>query len=173
MKPQDPGAVKLLAGILFSDEKRMLDSLELLSDCFGPIDFQSKIFTFDITGYYEPEMGSPIFRILVSFSKLILPSDLAHIKTKTVEIEEQLAVDGCRKVNLDPGYMDYDKIVLASYKYNGQKIYLDHGVWADLTLHYEKGTFHPYPWSFPDFKTGLYNDVFIEIRRVYKEQRKE
>jgi hypothetical protein len=76
-------------------------------------------------------------------------------------------------VNLDAGYMDYDKVVLVSAKYNGQKIYLDQGIWADLTLHYEKGQFNPYPWSFPDFKMGIYNDVFMEIRKKFKLQRKE
>jgi len=77
-----------------------------------------------------------------------------------------------RKVNLDPGYLDYDKFVLASAKYNGQKIYLDCGIWADLTLHYEKGKFDPYPWSFPDFKSRMYDGAFLEMRRLYKDRRK-
>jgi hypothetical protein len=78
-----------------------------------------------------------------------------------------------RRVNLDPGIMDYDKFVLASAKYNGQKVYLDRGIWADLTLHYEKGRFDPYPWSFPDFKSRIYDGAFMEIRQLYKKQRKK
>ncbi|RPJ03325.1 MAG: DUF4416 family protein, partial [Spirochaetaceae bacterium] len=77
-----------------------------------------------------------------------------------------------RKVNLDPGILDYDKFVLASAKYNGQKVYLDMGIWADLTLHYEKGKFDPYPWSFPDFKSRIYDGAFMEMRRLYKDRRK-
>ena len=122
---------------------------------------------------YLLEIGSPIFRLFVSFDQLIHPKDIARIKIETNKIEEQLSVQGKRKVNLDSGYMDYDKVVLASAKYNGQKIYLDHGIWADLTLHYEKGRYDPYPWSFPDFKKGIYNEVFLKIRERYKIQRKK
>ena len=76
-------------------------------------------------------------------------------------------------MNIDCGYIDYDKVVLASAKYNGNKIYLDYGIWADLTLFFEKGKFYPYPWSFPDFRSGMYDAVFVEMRTRYKLQRRE
>jgi hypothetical protein len=186
VKPEEPGPVKLIVGILYSDEGLLEKGLSLLSEAYGSLDFR-------------PEMGSPIFRIFVSHERLIHPRGLSRIKVETNTMEEKLAVDlrsgrvgnlpertanlpeasenlpegvPRRKVNFDPGYLDYDKFVLASAKYNGQKIYLDHGIWADLTLHYEKGRFDPYPWSFPDFKAGLYDAVFLEIRGRFKEQRK-
>lgn len=240
MKPEEPGPVKLVVGVLYSDEGLLEKGLALLSEIHGPLDYRSPAFPFDRTDYYVPEMGSPIFRIFVSHERLIHPRDLARIKIGTNAMEERLAVQsrGClksrnqtrpersrralrdgftarldsarravfgkirifgqprsdnppepptrtsdkrpnlpevvphRKVNFDPGYMDYDKFVLASAKYNGQKVYLDLGIWADLTLHYEKGRFDPYPWSFPDFKSGLYQEVFMEIRARFKAQRK-
>lgn len=141
-------------------------------ETYGSIDSQSTEFPFDQTDYYLQEMGGPIVRFFISFEKLIHPKSLAQIKIKTNAIEEKIAVKGNRCVNLDPGYMDYDKVVLASAKYNGQKIYLDHGIWADLTLHFKRGHFEPYPWSFPDFKRGLYNNAFLKIRQIYKAQRK-
>jgi len=58
-------------------------------------------------------------------------------------------------------------------EYNGQKVYLDRGIYADLTLRYEKGNYYPYPWSFPDFKEGLYNQTFLRIREIYKAQLKQ
>jgi hypothetical protein len=115
-------------------------------------------------------MGKPIFRLFYSHQPLIYPNEIARIKLETNEIEESLAISGNRKVNLDPGYLDYDKFVLASAKYNGQKIYLDQGIYADLTLHYERGDFLPFPWSFPDFKSGIYNSAFLMIRARYKGQ---
>jgi hypothetical protein len=184
MKPEEPGLVKLIVGVLFSEPGLMERGLSMLSEKFGPIDYRSPEFPFDQTDYYVPEMGSPIRRLFVSFVRLIHPRDLAATKIATNEMEERLAGTALeqappggafrrRKVNLDPGYMDYDKLVLASAKYNGQKIYLDLGIWADLTLHYEKGRFDPYPWSFPDFKSRLYDSVFLEIRRRFKLQRKQ
>ncbi len=173
MQPQKPDLVKLFIGILYSDENLLDQAFRLLEKQYGKIDFRSPLFQFTITDYYESEMGSPIFRLFISFERLISPKDIARIKIKTNKIEEQLSVQGKRKVNLDSGYIDYDKVVLASAKYNGQKIYLDHGIWADLTLHYEKGRYSPYPWSFPDFKKGMYNGVFLKIRERYKGQRKK
>ena len=172
MKPTEPGLVKLFAGILYSDIQMLTKALELLQDKFGEMDYRSPSFDFNITDYYHKEMGSPIFRLFVSFEPLILPNAIARIKLDTNEIEERLSEGRGRKINLDPGYIDYDKVVLASAKYNGQKVYLDHGIWADLTLHYEKGQFDPYPWSFPDFKQGIYDTVFLEIRDRYKRQRR-
>ena len=168
MKPQEPWMVKLFVGILYSDLAKLTRALELLQQRYGDMDYRSPSFEFDFTDYYVPEMGSPIFRMFVSFERLIHPKDIARIKVETNDIENTLADDGHRKVNLDAGYMDYDKVVLASAKYNGQKIYLDKGIWADLTLHYEKGRFDPYPWSFPDFKQRIYEKVFLEIRQRYK-----
>jgi hypothetical protein len=173
VKPREPGRVKLFAGILYSDASRLADALVLLQERYGEIDYRSRSFPFTFTDYYAAEMGDAIFRVFVSFGLLVHPNQLARIKKETNGIEDRLAVDGKRKVNIDCGYMDYDKVVLASAKYNGQKVYLDLGIWADLTLHYEKKRFEPYPWSFPDFKSGLYNDVFLTIRRRFKAQPRE
>ena len=173
MKPQEPGPVKLFVGVLYSDATLLAKAFSMLDQRYGEIDFRSCSFSFDISDYYVSEMGSPIYRIFVSFEILIRPPMITTIKLETNKIEDKLAVDQKRKVNLDPGYMDYDKVVLASAKYNGQKIYLDRGIWADLALHYVKGKFIPYPWSFPDFKRGMYNDVFLEIRHRFKIQRKQ
>ncbi len=173
MKPTAPTPVKLFCGILYSDEQLLKDAQILLIQKYGAIDFQSERFNFEISEYYRPEMGWPIFRIFWSFEQLINPNEIARIKIECNEIEDALLIAGNRKVNLDPGYMDYDKIVLASAKYNGQKIYLNFGIYADLTLHYEKGHYIPYPWSFPDFKNGQYNGPLLRIRETYKLQLKK
>lgn len=172
MKPANPDPVKLFVGILYSDEKLLGKAKESLQERYGGIDYESQSFPFTMTDYYVPEMNSPIFRIFLSHAPLIQPNEIARIKLETIEIEEKLALKGKRKVNLDPGYMDTCKVLLASVKYNGPKIYLDHGIYADLTLQYEKGSFHFYPWSFPDFKTGQYNRPFLRIRELYKTQLK-
>lgn len=172
MIPKEAPSVKLIMGLLFSDEDYLEKALDILEQKYGRIDIQSTRFHFDITDYYEEEMGGPIFRLFITFDRLIQPDDIAEIKVETNEIESQMIKDQGRKVNLDPGYMDYDKIVLASAKYNGQKIYLNQGIWADLTLYYKDNAYHPYPWSFPDFKNGLYDDFFLKVRARYKGQRR-
>lgn len=171
MKPEIPKRVKLFAGILYSNQKLFVKSLHLLQKKFGEIDYKSSSFKFNVSDYYFDEMGTNILRVFVSFEPIIFPDKISEIKILSNEIETSLTINESRKVNIDTGYLDYDKVVLASVKYNGNKIYLAKGVWADLTLHYKKGLYHPYPWSFPDFKSGIYNNVFQDIRTIFKKQR--
>ena len=173
MKPTEPEPVKLFVGALYSDARLFERAVQELQERFGPIDYKSPAFPFDVSDYYRAEMGEPIYRKFLSFFRLINPKEIAPIKIETNAIEERLAVAGRRKVNLDPGYLDYNKVVLASAKYNSQKIYLDLGVYADPTLWYEKGRFEPYPYSFPDFKSGRYEKVFLHIRARFKGQRRK
>jgi hypothetical protein len=170
--PQPPLPVKLIVAALYSDEALLLAARERLRQQFGPIDFSSQQFPFEETSYYIPEMGTPITRLFYAFEKLVSPGELAGIKIAANAIEDELAIAGRRKVNLDPGYIDTDKLVLASTKYNGHKIYLAEGIWADLTLHYAKGHFSAYPWSFVDFRNGDYEKTFLRIREIYKGQLK-
>jgi len=172
MKPIEPDRVKLFIGILHSEAKLLGKAVQLIEEKFGEIDYSSPDFSFNVSDYYKGEMGGTIFRKFISFTNLIDPCELVKIKIKTNEIEDLVAVNGKRKVNLDPGYMDFNKVILASAKYNGQKIYLDLGIYADPTLCFEKGNFNPYPYSFPDFKTGEYNETFLQIRALYKTGRK-
>ena len=139
---------------------------------FGAIDFTSARFPFAATHYYFDEMGAPLTRVFYSFAHLISPEALAAIKLHANRLENEFAAQGKRTINLDPGYLDTDKFVLASTKYHGYKIYLRDGIWADMTLHYEKGHFIAMPWSFPDFKNGAYEKTFVIIRECYKRQLK-
>ena len=168
MKPQNPVPVQLFVGILYSQKQLLDKALSLLYDEFGETGVKSREYRFNVSDYYVKEMGSPIYRCFYSYKRLIDPGSIALIKIKTNEIEDRIAEGSNRKVNLDPGYLDYDKVVLPSAKYNGNKVYLEKGIWADLTLFYSKGRFTPYPWSFPDFKTGMYEEFFLELRTQYK-----
>lgn len=167
-----PDKVKLFAGIIFSGEKLDEEVVSALETEYGPVDLQSGCYPFDVTDYYEAEMGVDLRRVFLSFERLIFPQDIACIKIRTDQIELNYSDRKGRKVNIDPGYMDYYKVVLASKKMGGQKIYLKKGVWADMTLLYEKGVFRSLEWGFPDFKSGRYNGILCDIRRIYKNQRK-
>ncbi|MGH7496770.1 MAG: DUF4416 family protein [bacterium] len=171
--PLFPKPVKLILATLDGDEAVAAQARTRLCTAFGEIDFVSARFPFAATDYYVREMGKPLYRQFYAFTGLISPEALPGIKMRTHALENELAVAGKRRVNLDPGYLDTDKLVLASAKYHGNKIYLGQGIWADMTLHYEKGKFTALPWSFPDFRSGLYEQTFLRIREVYKKQLKE
>ena len=106
----------------------------------------------------------------VPFENLAEPTMLVDMKLACNEIENQLAAGGKRSVNCDAGYLDHNKVVLASAKEAGQKIYLDKGIYADLAGRYKAGKYQPFEWSFPDFKDGRYDKELLEIRKKYMEQ---
>ncbi len=173
MKPAEPSSVKLFVGVLYRDADSLEKTVRKLVKLFGEIDWTGEAFEFVASDYYAPEMGAPLFRRFLAFEKPINPGELAKIKLATNAIENDLIVQGKRLINLDPGYMDYNKVVLASAKYNAQKIYLSHGIYADPTLWYKKGEFKPYPSAFPDFQSGQFQETFMQIRALYKKQRLE
>lgn len=167
-KIKEPGKVKLIVGMLSNDTVLLEKVKPILTNNFGEIDFVSQIISFDYTDYYEKEMGKNIKRQFLSFVDLISPEKLAEIKVKTNEIEEQFADEsGNRKLNLDPGYINLAKLVLASTKDFAHRIYLGKGIFTEITLMYRNKTFVPVEWTYPDYKTPEYIDIFKKIRDKY------
>jgi len=163
----EPQPVQLLIGVIFAADD-LLASLKCeMVELWGEIEMVSPTFAFDITDYYEDEMGVGLGRIFYAFKDLIDPGRVVEVKLAANQIERAFAEEGMRRVNLDPGYMDFYKLVLVSNKYLGQKIYLGKGVYADPTLYYDKG-WKPYDWGFPDFKSGRYDAFLTEVRGSYK-----
>jgi hypothetical protein len=165
-----PAPVKLFVVTLHRDASLLGEAIESLSETWGKADFESEDFPFEETDYYEKEMGSSLNRRFYSFENLILPDQIVEAKLHSNRIEERLAKNGLRQVNLDPGYVDTYKVVLASAKFGGQKIYMRDGIYADMTLTMYKGKWEAFLWGFPDFKSRKYDDVLNRIRDIYKLQ---
>jgi len=170
-----PKPVQLFCGVIFTARAPLGEIKSTLEASFGPIEFESAVFSFDFTDYYKAEMGGELKKILYAFEKLIPPCDIVDVKLRTNEIESgyMAAVMGAgggsgRLVNLDPGYVDLPKMVLASTKDFFHRIYLRDGIYAEVTLNYKKPSFTPFPWTYPDYKTAEYIGFFNELRARYK-----
>ena len=170
MQPQSVDPVKLLVAILWARSEPLSAAIEYLESNWGEIDFSGDDHPFDVTGYYETEMGNDLHRRIVSFLNPVSPDCLISAKHKCNEVEDILADERGRRVNLDIGYLDHNKIVLASFKGAGQKIYLGDGVWADLVGRYRQGRYAPFEWTFPDFRDGRYDAELRQIRQIYLAQ---
>jgi hypothetical protein len=162
-----PQPVQLLVGVIFTVPD-LLGPLEArMAECIGRVEMKSPVYDFDITDYYREEMGTGLGRIFYAFRGLIDPASIVEVKIEADLVEQAFAQSGRRRVNIDPGYMDFYKLVLASNKFLGQKIYLGKGVYADPTLYYDKG-WKPYEWGFPDFTSGRYDAFLTAVRKAYK-----
>ena len=86
--------VQLFVGVLAPSEEILPEVKEQLIERLGPVDLESKAIPFDVTDYYEPEMGSGLQRWFLSFERLISPGEIVSVKLTTNEIEKALADDG-------------------------------------------------------------------------------
>ena len=163
-----PSPVKLIVGILAADENALNTAREKITAEFGKAGSVSEIFPFDKTDYYKEQTGENILRQFVTIEDLIEPGRLARIKHKTNEIEKQLAevLDSPhpRPVNLDPGYMEPSKLVLASTKNFAHRIYIGDNMYAEITLRFDKGKWVDHPHTFPDFKDSRYHEFLSKVR---------
>jgi len=141
--------VKLISS-LFSPEKSVIDRvIAQMAEIYGPIDWSSPEMFFDRTKYYAKEMGWPLHRRFVSFEELI---------------------GGNRRINIDPGYMSLERLILATGKNYIHRVYLTKGVYADLTLIFKRGGFRPLEWTYRDYSDPEMIECFNELRKNYMEK---
>lgn len=168
-----PQPVKLIIGFIFKEENTLKKAKGLLRRNFDAIDYESQVLAFTHTDYYAKEFGWPLKRQFISFRKLILPENLPQIKITTNRIEEKLSKAGLRSINIDPGYLNMAKLILASTKDYRHRIYLNRGIYAEITLFYQGKSFTAWEWTYPDYKTPDYIAIFNHIREIYAEQIKD
>jgi len=150
-RPVTPPAVTLVLGVLHTDEAAADAAVVAFSDRFGPAAQVLGPQPFDWTDYYDAEMGKPITRLFLLFRDPVPADCLPGVKHFTNGLEERFAVEGRRKVNLDPGLLTRVNLVLATGKLRHQRIYLGQGIYGDLTLVYHTGAYQPLPWTYKDW----------------------
>jgi hypothetical protein len=171
---KEPNPVKLIVGILAADENCLQAAVETLTAEFTNLDLQSDVWPFTQTNYYNTETGENILRQFVSIDKLIDPGSLPQIKHRTNTLEQQLAAksksDLPRPINLDPGIIEPSKLILATTKNYSHRIYIGQKMYAEVTLIFDKGSWQPLPYTYPDYKQPSYHDFFTKVRTRLLEQ---
>ena len=164
---------KLFMGLLGSSEEHLDAAKAEVQTRYGPIDLASPIFPFTLTTYYNEEMGEGIVRQFASFERLFDPGRLRAIKKETMILEGRMSADGKRRANLDPGYLNLSTVVLATTKDASYRVYLGEGVYAQPTLFFRERDFHPFDWTYPDYRQKETLSFFWEVRERLKEQLRE
>lgn len=165
-----PQPVKLIMSLISSDDRLLQQVVAVLRERYGGVDFTSDILPFDFTDYYTGEMGEGLFRRLITFRSLIPREQLVRIKRETNDVEERFAVEGKRRVNIDPGFMCAEHLILATTKGYTHRPYLGEGIYADLTLIYREGQFRPLDWTYPDYASSQVREILQGVRKRYMQE---
>ncbi|MFH1114279.1 MAG: DUF4416 family protein [Pseudomonadota bacterium] len=166
--PRIPEPARLIISVLASEGMPLEGARTALIDRFGSLEEAVGPLPFDYTSYYDAELGTGIKRWLWVFADLVEGSDLREIKLFVNELEQAHSTAGRRTFNLDPGLITLGNFVLATGKNNAHRIYLGKGVFADLTLIFRSGTYHPLPWTYPDYADLQLIDILNTLREKYK-----
>ena len=162
--PRKPDPVKLFIGIMHDERLAIERVLGQLAGCFGETECSYGPVPFSWTDYYAPEMGEKCRKLYLCYAGLIDRDELPSIKVRTNALEQEHAADGRRKVNIDPGYLARDKLVLATTKDFFHRLYLGQGIYGEVTLHFQKGTFRHFSWTYPDYKEEKLQEFLIKAR---------
>ena len=171
--PKEPKPVKLFMSLIAMENDIFLQGVKDLRSSFGETDSVSERFPFDFTDYYTVEMGKPLFRHFITFERLIPIPILPDIKKATNRLEEKYAVlNGKRRMNIDPGYLCLEHVILATTKGYAHRPYLRDGIYADLALIYRHKSFQPLEWTYPDYRQEVIITLFNQFRKEYLEDLK-
>lgn len=164
---------KFFCGLIFRPAAAAERAIDRLQDLLSQVDGRSAVIPFDQTDYYRAEMGEPLFRLFVSFRRLLDPQRLPGIKIAAMRLEEELADAGRRAVNIDPGYMSEANVIIATAKNHYHRVPLADGIYAHLEFVLKEGRIQPLPWTYPDFHSEAYLDFFRRLQQDLRRQRRQ
>ncbi len=147
------------------------------SQVWGRIADRSETFNFTETDYYRSTMGSDLRKQFFAFEIPLDPARLPEIKLQSGEWEEEYVRLGRhpepRPLNLDPGYLTAAKLVLASTKDHSHRLYLDLGIFAEVTLYFRQGRWQHREWTYPDYRRDDFQAFFLKLRDAWQRRSKE
>jgi hypothetical protein len=172
-KTREPKPAKLFMSLIVSEDDILQHGVQDLCLTHGEVDFISERLPFNFTNYYAQEMGKHLFRRFITFGHLISVPLLPDIKQATNCIEEKYALpNGNRRLNIDPGYLCLEHVILATTKGYTHRPYLREGIYADLALIYQNKSFRPLEWTYPDYRQKEVIGLFNQFRKKYVEDLK-
>lgn len=164
-------AVKLIVGLLSpaGDAATFGWARGRIAEAFGAIEREYGPYPFDYTDYYR-EISRCLERRFFSFTELRHPFGLVAWKKRAVEMEAESAgaAGAGRRVNVDPGYVDGARLVLASTKDNAHRVYLYDDIYAEVTLCRRKTGWERFSYTFPDFASGIYDGFLDAVRADWR-----
>ncbi len=162
-----PPAMGLIA-TLGRNLQVLAKALDALVPVLGEVTLVQPAFNFHWTDYYQKEMGSDLIRRFIKINTFVDRSILSDLKIFTNRIEQKLALsNGDRQINLDPGLLTADNLILATTKNRSHRIYLNKGIFAEVTLWYVRGDYEALEWTYPDYRSDEVRNLLKNLRKDY------
>lgn len=165
-KIRSVGPVKYFFGLI-GREGPVEKARQLLDDRYGLEEENGPVWDFKDTDYYEKEMGTGLKRQFVACRGLKAAGELADLKVMSNELEGSMSGPRGRSINIDPGYLDAARIVLASTKDFAHRLYLGRGIFGEVTLMFKGKQFHPQEHTYPDYRSTEYLEYFRGLRQRF------
>jgi len=174
---RSPDPVLLVIAVFSRHSKVFSWARARLEECFGAVELASPLYEFKQTDYYKPTMGKGLQKCFFAFHDLVDQASLAGIKIRTNQLELELQSKGTyaetRPVNLDPGVLSLGKFLLATTKDQAHRVYLQDGIFAEVTLRFQAGTFTPWPWTYADYQLPGTIAFLNQARDYYRRRLRE
>ncbi|HIE06153.1 MAG TPA: DUF4416 family protein, partial [bacterium (Candidatus Stahlbacteria)] len=103
-------------GLIYQKVETLNRAIDMVGSLFDEQPVLSNESPFDITDYYEPEFGRDLKRRWCGFGESIPADQILNLKLKSINFEQELAENGKRTVNIDPGIIQLNRVVLATHK---------------------------------------------------------
>lgn len=158
---------KLIVSLLSRHNGPRRRAVEALTPLFGPLERLSAAMPFGPSDYYASEMGLGLERRLAVFERLVAMDDLARIKKQCMSLEQDMARDGRREVNIDPGLLTAGALILATRKYQWHRLPLGHGLYCELTLFFRHGQYRAQDWTYQDYASQDMLRLLMLVRQRY------
>ena len=171
----EPHRPVLLILAAFSRYDKALDWARRTAEAaWGSIALESERFAHRETSYYDATMGTDLRKTFFAFERSLDPAELAVRKLASNQWETDYAALGLhpepRPLNLDPGYLTEAKLVLATTKDRDHRLYLSQGIYAEVTLHFQRGAWQSRPWTYPDYQRADYHAFFLRCREYLRQR---
>lgn len=161
---------RLFVGAICGREDVLAQAFSILEERYGSVAGGDLRFPFTSdTSYYEREMGGGLSRTFRVFDPIVPQDSLAGIKKEFMDLENRFREGGRRIVNLDPGMLALDKLVLATSKEYSHRICIGGALHAEVELVCRDGRMRSLEWTYPDYRTEEALDFFDRARLDLRE----
>jgi hypothetical protein len=167
--PDEP--VAFLVAVMAPGTDVLAETIDALAGEFGAVRRHGPVYDFSMTDYYEAEMGPSLSKALIWLGPPVAPAELAARKQATIAFERAHACQTRRTVNVDPGLLSTNSLVLATTKTSGHRICIAPGLWAEITLLFQQGSYRPQPWTYMDYKRQDVLQFLLDVRSELRRSR--